>query len=259
MDVPQTAIDSAAKKELRGQVRDPRVFVGRGTYGDPLLVLYSADDRIEIGRYCSISSDSKILGGGEHNYRTTSSFPFYWYHGEDPEAEAADPKLIRYRTAAHKGATRIGADVWIGYGAMILSGVTVGHGAVLGAGALIASDVAPFSIMVGNPARCLKRRFDDATVERILAVRWWDWKAECVYQYQDLLCSEPQKFLAAVDALSPSELAAMYEPDPRAADEAYEPAELPPAPAPTPDLMIKRIARRITPPIIYSALSRLRR
>jgi hypothetical protein len=146
--------------------------------------------------------------------------------------------------------------VWIGYDAMILSGVNVGHGAVLGAGALIASDVEPFSIMVGNPARCLKRRFDDATVERILTARWWDWKAECVYQYQDLLCSEPQKFLAAVDALSPSELAAMYEPDPRGADEAYRPEEISPPPSPAPDPMIKRIARRITPPIIYSALSR---
>jgi acetyltransferase-like isoleucine patch superfamily enzyme len=258
MNYPQTAIDSGSKKELRGQNRDPRVVVGRGTYGDPQFILYSADDRIEIGRYCSISSESKIMGGGEHNYRTTSSFPFHWFHGEDPGAEAADHAQIRYRNAVHKGATRIGSDVWIGYGALIVSGVTVGHGAVIGAAAVIASDVPPFAIMVGNPARCLKKRFDDVFIEQVLAIHWWDWKPEYVYQYQDLLHSEPQKFLAAVDALEPSALAAMYDSDPRAIDAAYKPLErlvLPPLHDPP----LKRFARRVVPPIIWSTLSRLAR
>jgi hypothetical protein len=91
VNYPQTATHSGSLKELRASVRDPRVSIGRGTYGGFPFVLYSADDRIEIGRYCSIAGEVRIMGGGEHNYRTTSTFPFYTFHGEDPEAEANDP------------------------------------------------------------------------------------------------------------------------------------------------------------------------
>jgi acetyltransferase-like isoleucine patch superfamily enzyme len=250
---PQTAMDSGLAKELRRHRRDPRVFVGRGTYGDPRLVLYSADDRIEIGRYCSIAADTTIIGGGEHNYRTTSSFPFHWFHGEDPGAEVSDPTQVRFRNSVHKGPTRIGSDVWLGYGSMILSGVSVGPGAVIGAAAVIASDVPPFAIMVGNPGRCLKNRFDDATIERLLAIHWWDWKAEYVYQYQDALYSEPANFLAMIDSLEPEVLAAMYDLDPRVADAAYEALPAPRSFSPS----VARVVRQVMPPIIFSALSRL--
>src|SRR6185436_4084024 len=137
-----------------------------------------------------------------------------------------DPTQVRYRNAVHKGVTRIGSDVWIGYGATIVSGISIGHGAVIGAAAVIASDVPPFAVMVGNPGRCIKRRFDDAYIERILAIHWWDWKPEYIYQYQDALCSEPKVLLEMIDALDPAALAAMYESDPRAIDGAYEPVDL---------------------------------
>jgi acetyltransferase-like isoleucine patch superfamily enzyme len=270
VNYPQTAIDSGSAKELRAHNRDPRVSIGRGTYGDPrCLILYSADDRIEIGRYCSIAGETSIMGGGEHNHRTTTTFPFYWFHGEDPEAELVDHTKIRYRGAIHKGPTRIGSDVWIGYRATIISGVSIGHGAVVGASAVIALDVPPFAIMVGNPARCLKKRFDDAVIERILAVHWWDWKPEYIYQYQDFLLGEPKQFLEVIDALDPAVLAAMYESDPRAIDVAYEPLDVlappppPPPVTPTPppprSSPVKRFARQVMPPIIYTALSRLAR
>jgi chloramphenicol O-acetyltransferase type B len=253
MNYPQTAIDSGFWKELRVRIRDPRVSIGRATYGGPRFILYSADDRIEIGRYCSIAGGTSIMGGGgEHRYHNTSTFPFHWFHGEDPEAEVADPTKIRYRNAVNKGVTRIGSDVWIGYGATILAAVSVGHGAVIGASAVIGSDVPPFAIMVGNPGRCLKKRFDDAYIERILAIHWWDWKPEYVYQYQDALSSEPKKFLEMIDALNPAVLAAMYESDPRAIDGSYKPVHrlLP---------SIRTVAKEVVPRIVYSALSRLSR
>ncbi len=252
----QAAIDSGSTKELRARNRDRRVFIGRGTYGDPRFILYSADDRIEIGRYCSIAGGTTIIGGGEHNYRTTSTFPFHWFHGEDPGAEVADPTQIRFRNAVHKGVTRIGSDVWIGYGATILSGVTIGHGAVIGAAAVIAADVSPFAIMVGNPACCLKKRFDDTSIERILAIHWWDWKPDYIYQYQDVLYSEPKNFLATIDALDPSVLTTMYDPDPRSLDAAYQPLPTPRRFSASP---LVRVIRQLVPPIMYSALSRLMR
>jgi len=256
VNYPQTATHSGSWKELRARVRDPRVSIGRGTYGGTPFVLYSADDRIEIGRYCSIAGEVRIMGGGEHNYRATSTFPFYRFHGEDPEAEATDSTQVRYRNAVHKGVTRIGSDVWIGYGATIVSGVRIGHGAVIGAAAVIASDVPPFAIMVGNPGRCIKRRFDDACIERILAIHWWDWKPEYIYRYQDALCSEPKVLLEMIDALDPAALAAMYESDPRAIDGAYEPVDLP---TPRSSSPIKKFVKQIVPPIFLSAFSRLAR
>jgi len=252
MNQSQKIIDSSSWKELRVRNHDPRVSIGRGTYGDPQLILYSADDRIEIGRYCSIAGATRIMGGGEHNYRATSTFPFYWFHGEDPEAEAGDPMKIRFRNAVRSGVTRIGSDVWIGYGATILPGVSIGHGAVIGASAVVASDVPPFAIMVGNPGRCVKKRFDDDSIERLLAIHWWDWKPEYIYQYQDALCSAPEKFLEIIDALSSAALSAMYEPNPLGIDGAYKPSHRLLIP-------INRVAKRIVPPIIYSALSRLTR
>jgi acetyltransferase-like isoleucine patch superfamily enzyme len=257
-------LDTEAEKELRGRTRDPRIFVGRGTYGAPRFVLYSAEDRIEIDRYCSIA-ESTIVGGGEHNYRSTSTFPFHWYHGDDPGSQAADPTQIRYHNAVYKGATRIGCDVWIGFGATILSGVTVGHGAVIGAAAVVASDVPPYAVMIGNPARCLKKRFDDATIERLLAIRWWQWKPEYIHKFQDLLFSAPEEFFRTMDALPDDDLSAMYETDPRAIDLAFRPPDLPPpemeaiqvSSSHLQSSKIRGLVRQILPPIVYSALYRL--
>jgi acetyltransferase-like isoleucine patch superfamily enzyme len=262
----QRHIDAAAKNELRARVHDSRVFVGRGTYGGPRFVLYSTEDRVEIGRYCSIA-ECTIVGGGEHDYRTTSSFPFHWYHGDDPGSVNQDPSKVRYYNAVYKGATRIGCDVWLGFGCTILSGVTIGHGAVIGAAAVVASDVPPYAIMVGNPARCLKKRFDDPIIERLLDIRWWHWKPEHIYQYQDLLFSPPEEFFKVIDRLSSDELAAMYESDPDGLDAAYQPSvsEARGVQAANLDVdgrtreasSLKKFVRQITPPILYSALYKL--
>ena len=145
----------------------------------------------------------------------------------------------------------------------------MGNGAVIGAAAVVASDVPSFAIMVGNPARCLRKRFDESTIERLLQIRWWDWKPEDLYKYQDLLTLSPQEFVAAVDKLPGEELAAMYEADPDGVDRAYRANAQAPADAQPVNIdaeigmvktsRFKSVARQITPPILYAALYRLTR
>jgi hypothetical protein len=103
-------------------------------------------------------------------------------------------------TSITKGDVVIGNDVWIGFGAMILSGVTIGDGAVIGARAVVASDVEPYTVAVGNPARSASQRFDDATVARLLRIRWWDWPDEVISERIPLLCSgDIRSFIARLD------------------------------------------------------------
>jgi virginiamycin A acetyltransferase len=103
-----------------------------------------------------------------------SSYPFSIFGNG---WEAAAPESWPY-----KGDTRVGNDVWIGYGATILPGVTIGNGAVIGSLSVVAGDVPPYAIVVGNPARVIRNRFDDATIARLLALRWWDWDIERITQ-----------------------------------------------------------------------------
>ncbi len=180
---------------------DGRVAVGRCTYyyGNP-FVLYGPVPRIEVGAFCSIARDAHILGGGEHALDLPSTYPFRTVltRAEDGEWDIFA-----------KGPTRVGSDVWIGFGATVLSGSTVGHGSVVGAGAVVAGiDVAPYSIVAGNPARTIGRRFDESTVERLLALRWWDWALEQIaamepffYAGVDVFVAESERRLAEGELL----------------------------------------------------------
>ena len=128
-------------------------------------------DRLVIGRFCSIAAGVRFLmNGGNHQVATMSSYPFSIF-GDGWEAAA--PEAWPY-----KGDTRVGNDVWIGYGATILPGVTIGDGAVVGSLSVVASDVPPYAIVGGNPARVIRHRFDDASIARLLELRWWDWEIE---------------------------------------------------------------------------------
>ena len=108
------------------QSNDPRVSVGRFTYGNPQLMLWVDDERIEIGSFCSIAQNVTIFAGGEHNLNWVTTYPLRIAFGHSLAEQDGHPKT--------KGRTTIGNDVWIGYGATVLSGVTIGDGAVIGAG-----------------------------------------------------------------------------------------------------------------------------
>jgi acetyltransferase-like isoleucine patch superfamily enzyme len=159
---------------------DSRIQVGRFTYGYPQFKLWALEESISIGAFCSIADEVVISGGGEHRSDWVTTFPLRIAFG--------DPLAWRDGHPANKGPTVIGNDVWIGYGATILSGVTVGDGAIIGARAVVAGDVAAYSVVTGNPARQTKMRFPADQVEALLRIRWWDWPIEDIHARQADLC-----------------------------------------------------------------------
>lgn len=151
---------------------DARVEVGRFTYGQPALKMWDAHERIHIGAFCSIADDVSIFGGGEHQTGWVTTYPLRIALGEPDAGRDGHP--------ATKGPTVIGNDVWIGHGATILSGVCIGDGAVIGACAVVARDVAPYEVVVGNPARPVRMRFAPHQVEALQRIAWWTWPIDKV-------------------------------------------------------------------------------
>lgn len=131
-------------------------------------------DRLIIGGFVAIAYGVQIhMNGGTHAMGGFSTFPFNifgggWEEGFDPETWSVE----------HKGDTVIGPDVWIGTEARLMPGVTIGAGAIIAAGSVVTSDVRPYAMVGGNPAREIRRRFDDETVERLLRLAWWDWPTD---------------------------------------------------------------------------------
>ncbi|WP_266157763.1 CatB-related O-acetyltransferase [Dyella silvatica] len=161
--------------------QDLRVKVGRFSYGSPIFRLWSDDERIEIGAFCSIADDVYIFGGGEHNANWVTTFPLRIALGSPLAGLDGHPKS--------KGPTRIGNDVWIGHGATILSGVTVGDGVIIGARAVVSKDVPPYHVVAGNPAVYVRSRFTAEQIDCMTRIKWWDWPLDKIKAYEDLLCS----------------------------------------------------------------------
>ena len=173
-----------ASTALGKQIADGRVVFGRATYGDPVVKTFRHDDRTKlvVGNYTSIAPEVTFLLGGEHNTRWVTTFPLRIVEGLVGAGRDGHP--------ATRGDISVGSDVWIGWGALILSGVTIGDGAVVGARSVVSRDVPPYGIVGGNPAQLLHQRFDEPTREALLRIRWWDWPPERVAGAVDRLCSE---------------------------------------------------------------------
>ncbi len=162
---------------------DPRYAgyeIGEGTYGAPRVLSWDEGTSLFIGKYCSIAGGVTILIGGEHRVDWVTTYPFNVLF---PEARSFTGH------PATKGNVVIGNDVWIGTDALILSGVHVGDGAVIAARSVVTRDVAPFSIVGGNPARHLKFRFPEETINHLLAIAWWKWPRETIVEAMTLLLS----------------------------------------------------------------------
>jgi virginiamycin A acetyltransferase len=149
-------------------------------------VLYHFDfigDRLVIGRFCAIATGALfIMNGANHATDGLTTYPFQIF-GKGWERGFAPEDL----TAGFRGDTIVGNDVWIGREAMILPGSRIGDGSIIGARAVVSGEVPPYSILVGNPGRVVRRRFDDATIKRLLAIRWWNWPAERIARNVELL------------------------------------------------------------------------
>ena len=151
-----------------------RYEIGPYSYGRPKI--YGAGSDFTMGAFCSIADGVTIYCGGEHRYDWVSSYNF----GE---------KMACASCTTSKGKVSIGNDVWIGDGALILSGVSVGDGAVIGARAVVTKDVAPYEIVAGNPARHIRYRFSESQIEKLLAIQWWEWPIEKIRANFDLILS----------------------------------------------------------------------
>lgn len=137
------------------------VSIGRFTY----IVSGRIYDDVKIGRFCSIA-ENVIIGGGNHpnNWLSTSTFCY-------SDMFKVKNNFIPYTDNA---ITIIGNDVWIGAGAFIRKGIKIGNGAIIGAGAVIVKDVPPYAIVGGNPAKIIKYRFDESTIQKLLESKWWE-------------------------------------------------------------------------------------
>lgn len=151
-------------------VRDPRDFEKNN-----VLYHYPVNgDTLKIGKFCSIACGAKFLfTSGNHSLQSLSTYTFPIFY----EEWGLDAKDIR-SAWDNKGDIVIGNDVWIGYEAVILSGVTIGDGAIVGARAVVTKDVPPYTIVGGVPARSIRRRFGEETIKKLEALRWWDWDEE---------------------------------------------------------------------------------
>ncbi len=157
--------------------------IGDHSYGRPKVRFPESGAKLSIGRYCSIADDVNIMLGGNHRLDFVTTYPFGAMASVWPEATGLDGY------AATRGDVVIGHDVWLGSGCMIMSGVTVGDGAVVAARAVVTKDVPPYGIVGGNPAKLIRHRFDAAIVERLLAARWWDLPRERIVPLIPLLQS----------------------------------------------------------------------
>jgi chloramphenicol O-acetyltransferase type B len=181
---------------LDRQVTNPNILVGRYSYYSGYYHGHSFDDcarylmtepgvdRLIVGAFCSIGSGAAFIMCGNQGHRNdwASTFPFAYYPDTPAFAGAADAYLPA-------GDTIIGNDVWIGSEAIIMPGITIGHGAVIGTRALVTKDVEPYTIIGGNPAKPIRKRFDDAQIAMLLELAWWDWPVERLTEAMPLLTS----------------------------------------------------------------------
>lgn len=140
-------------------------------------------DRLVIGRFCAFGHGLRfIMNGANHAMSGFSTYPFNifghgWEKGFDPESWERE----------NRGDTVVGHDVWIGMDATIMPGVRIGDGAIVAACSVVASDVPPYAIVAGNPARIVRMRFDDETVARLLSIAWWNWPVERISAHLDAI------------------------------------------------------------------------
>ena len=186
---------------IRNVVKAPNISVGEYTYYDsedhPELfeqtnVLFNYPffgDKLIIGKFCQIAHGTTfIMGAANHRLGSATTYPFNVMGGV--WREISTPHI---EELPHKGDTVIGNDVWLGRNCTILPGVKIGNGAIVAAYSVVTKDVAPYTVVGGNPARFLKKRFDDGTAALLEELRWWDLPPEELTEIIPVLCDTDMK------------------------------------------------------------------
>lgn len=179
---------------LKNIIKNPNIVVGDYTYYDDFEdttnfeknVKYLFDfnnDQLIIGNFCMIASDVKfIMNGANHLTDTISSYPFSIFGNGWQEA-------MKGKEYPNKGNIVVGNDVWIGYNATIMAGVTIGDGAIIAANATVVKNVEPYTIVGGNPAKIIRKRFSEKHIKLLLEIQWWNWSIEKITENVQLLTS----------------------------------------------------------------------
>lgn len=160
--------------------------VGQFTYGHDRITVRSWGEgtKLKIGNFCSIAQ-CQVLLGGNHRIDWITTFPF----GHIYQDQLVSTPIPQHPVS--NGDVIIGNDVWIGENSMIMSGITIGHGAVIAANSHVVKNVDPYTIVGGNPAREIKKRFDNQTIDLLLELQWWYLPLESIQKIYLLLCSQP--------------------------------------------------------------------
>ncbi len=177
---------------LKNIITNPNIIVGDYTYYDDFEdcsnfeknVKYHFDfigDRLIIGKFCMIASDAVfIMNGANHLSSGITAYPFAIFGGDWANA-------MQGATYPSKGDTIVGNDVWIGHNATIMPGITIGDGAIIATNATVTKDVAPYTVVGGNPAQLIKKRFTDEQIFKLLELQWWNWNIEKITHHLPLL------------------------------------------------------------------------
>lgn len=180
---------------IKNTITRPNIIVGEYTYYDDpensedfeSHVTHHYEfigDKLIIGKFCAIAKGVEfIMNGANHRMNSISTYPFNimgngW--------EKSTPKLDELPL---KGDTIVGNDVWIGQNVTVMPAVHIGNGSIIGAYSVVASDIPPYCVAVGNPCKVVKQRFDDSLVEYLLNLKWWDWDAEKIFKNLEALTS----------------------------------------------------------------------
>lgn len=154
------------------------IHFGVGTYGVEHIQHRGSMNKIVIGKYCSIGIGTIMDGGFNHRLDAISTYPFKSVKGWGSR-----------ESNVCKGDIEIGNDVWIGEHCLIMSGVTIGSGAIIGARSVVTKDVPPYTIVAGSPAKTIRKRFNIKEINHLLNIAWWDWPEEKIKEHVDAITS----------------------------------------------------------------------
>ena len=187
---------------VKPTIQNPNILVGDFTYiadsdfESHVTHFYPwSRDKLIIGKFCQIAAGVEfVMNDANHQMNAVSTFPFYTLEGWDMDPPASSDMPF-------KGDTVIGNDVWIGQSAVILPGVHIGDGAIIGANSVVGSDVPPYTIVIGNPAKELRKRFDSELIDLMLRFRWWDKSIEEINSLIPILtCGDLEKTREEIEA-----------------------------------------------------------